>query len=55
MIVKYQNMDMTLRRRLDSRVVSVAFNYRFGKSTVAPARKRNGGLDEENRRIQTNG
>lgn len=55
MIVKYQNMDMTLRRRLDSRVVSLAFNYRFGKSTVAPARRRNGGLEEENRRIQTNG
>lgn len=55
MIVKYQNMDMTLRRRLDSRVVTIAFNYRFGKTTVAPARRRNGGSEEENRRIQTNG
>jgi len=55
MIVQYQNLDMTLRRRLDSRFAMVSFNYRFGKSTVAPARRRNGGLEEENRRIQTNG
>lgn len=55
MIVRYQSLDMTLRRRLDSRFVMVSFNYRFGKSTVAPARRRNGGSEEENRRIQTNG
>lgn len=55
MIVQYQNLDMTLNRRLDSRFAMVSFNYRFGKSTVAPARRRNGGLEDENRRIQTNG
>lgn len=43
------------RRRLASCFAMVSFNYRFGKSTVAPARRRNGVLEEENRRVQTNG
>ena len=53
--VKYQNLDMTLRRPLDSRWGALSFTYRFGKNTVVPANRRNGGADDERKRIQSGG
>ncbi len=38
-------------QRTDSRVVTLSFNYRFGKSQIAPARKRTGGAEEEKGRV----
>lgn len=35
----------------DSRVLNLNFTYRFGKSQVAPARKRTGGAEEEKQRV----
>lgn len=35
----------------DSRVINLNFTYRFGKSQVAPARKRTGGAEEEKQRV----
>ena len=34
----------------DSRVATISFNYRFGGSQVAPARRRTGGAEDEKRR-----
>lgn len=38
----------------DTRQVTLAFTYRFGKRTVAPARRRSGGAEDEKRRATTN-
>jgi len=35
----------------DSRVVNLSFSYRFGQSQVAPARRRDGGAEEEKSRV----
>ncbi len=52
MSVTYANVDMLLRRRLDTRFVTLAFSYNFGNSSVQGTRRRNGGADEERNRIQ---
>lgn len=49
-IVKYQNMDFFTDRTWDSRVLTVSFTHRFGKSTVARARQRTSGVEDERRR-----
>jgi iron complex outermembrane receptor protein len=47
---KYSDVDVKLASRRDSRQVAVSFNYRFGKTNIAPARKRaTGATDEEKR------
>ncbi|GAB3195248.1 hypothetical protein ABID22_003616 [Pontibacter aydingkolensis] len=40
----------TFDQRRDSRVATLSFNYRFGGSQVAPARRRTGGAEEEKSR-----
>ncbi|MBC5773024.1 TonB-dependent receptor [Pontibacter sp. KCTC 32443] len=37
-------------QKRDSRVATLSFNYRFGKSQAAPARRRTGGAEEEKNR-----
>jgi iron complex outermembrane recepter protein len=49
-IVKYQNMDFFTDRTWDSRVATISYSYRFGKNTVARARQRNTGVEDEKRR-----
>jgi iron complex outermembrane recepter protein len=49
-IVKYQNMDFFTSRTWDSRVLTVSYTHRFGKNTVARARQRNSGMEDEKRR-----
>jgi iron complex outermembrane recepter protein len=49
-IVKYQNMDFHTNRTWDSRVVTLSYTRRFGKNTVARARQRNTGMEDEKRR-----
>lgn len=39
----------------ETRQVTIAFTYRFGKKTVAPTRRRSGGAEEEKRRAGTGG
>ena len=46
----YINFSEYFRARMDSRVGTVAFTYRFGNTKVAAARKRAAGADEELRR-----
>ena len=45
-------VDEKFRQRRDSRVGTLAFTYRFGKGTVAPARRRSTGSESEQRRVQ---
>lgn len=47
---KYANVDVEVRNRWTNRTFTVSFSYRFGKSTVAQARKRTTGTSEEESR-----
>lgn len=49
-VVQYQNQDFFTDRTWDSRVASLSYTYRFGKNTVARARQRNSGVEDEKRR-----
>lgn len=49
-IVKYQNQDWFTDRTWDSRFVTFSYTYRFGKSTVARARQRTSGMEDERKR-----
>lgn len=46
---KYQNVDVTINQRRDSRVVNLSFTYRFSKGKTAAQRKRGGANEEQNR------
>ena len=48
---KYQNVDVTIHNRWESRVVSLSFTYRFNKGQKAEQRN-NGGADEEQSRVK---
>jgi iron complex outermembrane recepter protein len=48
--IVYQNMDIRVRHLVDSRFVTLAFNYRFGNQKVAPAKLRKTASEEERRR-----
>lgn len=49
---QFANIDETFKSRRESRVVTLALTYRFGKNTVTPARRRNTGSESEQRRVQ---
>lgn len=46
----YQNMNIRVRHRIDSRFATLSLNYRFGNTKVAPARQRRSASEEERRR-----
>ncbi|AYL97190.1 outer membrane beta-barrel protein [Mucilaginibacter celer] len=46
----YQNINLSETSKRDTRIVRLNFSYRFGKSTVKSATKRNTGNDDERRR-----
>jgi hypothetical protein len=46
----YDNYVERFYQRLDSRMVTLSFNYRFGNEKLAPSRKRSGGAEDEKRR-----
>ncbi|MFC7668920.1 outer membrane beta-barrel protein [Hymenobacter humi] len=46
----YNNYQERLYQRFDTRVVTLAFTYRFGNQKVAPTRRRTSGAEEEKRR-----
>lgn len=52
---KYSNVDLTLDGRRDSRQFNISFTYRFGKTNIAPARRKTGGADDEQNRVKTGG
>ncbi len=49
-VVQYQNQDFVTERTWDSRVATFSYTYRFGKNTVAKARQRSSGVEDEKRR-----
>ncbi|WP_082685114.1 TonB-dependent receptor [Hymenobacter sedentarius] len=46
----YNNYQERLYQRFDTRVVTLAFTYRFGNQKVAPTRRRTTGAEDEKRR-----
>ena len=52
--VQYQNLDVTIRNRFESRVANVSFTYRFGNTKVQAARQRQTGVEAEKSRVGTN-
>jgi iron complex outermembrane receptor protein len=47
----YSDIDVTLYNKWDNRNATVTFTYRFGKSSVEQARRRNSGANEEQNRV----
>ncbi|MBS1576313.1 MAG: TonB-dependent receptor [Bacteroidetes bacterium] len=53
--VKYSDVDVNIISKRDSRQFNVSFVYRFGKTNIAPARRRSGGADDEQSRVKSGG
>jgi outer membrane receptor protein involved in Fe transport len=51
----YDNYVERFYQRRDSRLVTLAFTYRFGNDKVAPTRRRQGGAEDEKRRASGGG
>jgi iron complex outermembrane recepter protein len=47
---KYANIDLDINNKWNNRALTVSFSYRFGKNTVAQARRRTTGTNEEESR-----
>lgn len=52
---KYADVDVVLASKRDSRQVNLSFTYRFGKTNIAPARRKNGGAGDEQNRVNSGG
>lgn len=52
---RYADVDLnvTNNRIRDSRQFSISFSYKFGKSNIAPERRRSGGAGEEQSRVKS--
>jgi iron complex outermembrane receptor protein len=53
--VKYQDIDVNIDSRHDSRNASLTFTYRFGKPVQNQQRRRTGGASDEQNRVKTGG
>ncbi|MEI9946555.1 MAG: TonB-dependent receptor [Chitinophagaceae bacterium] len=51
----YGNVDVNIANKRDSRQFNLSFTYRFGKTNIAPARRKTGGADDEQSRVNTGG
>lgn len=49
---KYSDVDVVLSSRRDSRQATLSFSYRFGKTNIAPARRKSGGAGDEQNRVK---
>jgi len=47
----YSDIDVRVYNKWDNRSLTLTFSYRFGKSTVPQARRRNSGTSEEQNRV----
>ena len=52
---KYSDVDVIVSSRRDSRQFNLSFTYRFGKTNIAPARRKTGGANDEQNRVNTGG
>ena len=53
--VKYQDIDVFVKNRHDSRSASLTFTYRFGKPLQNQQRRKTGGASDEQNRVKTGG
>jgi iron complex outermembrane receptor protein len=53
-VIQYQNIDVNFKRVYDSQFIRLHLMYAFGKKTVARARQRSTGSQDEQNRINTN-
>lgn len=51
----FNDINVQLRNKWESRVVRINFSYRFGNSKIAGARQRNTGLEDEKNRVKSGG
>ena len=54
-IIKYGNIDAAFQQARDSRVFSLNFSYRFNKGKVNSQKRKTGGADDEQNRVNTGG
>jgi hypothetical protein len=52
-LAKYSDVDVRISSRRDSRQFNLSFTYRFGKTNIAPARRKTGGASDEQNRVNT--
>lgn len=54
---RYADVDITVlnNRKKDNRQYVISLTYKFGKSNIAPARRRTGGASDEQNRIKSGG
>ena len=52
---RYSDIDVNIAGKRDSRQVNLSFSYRFGKTNIAPERKRKSGAADEQNRVSTGG
>jgi hypothetical protein len=52
---RYSDVDVNVASRRDSRQFNATFSYRFGKKNIAPARRKTGGADDEQNRVNSGG
>jgi iron complex outermembrane recepter protein len=50
----FNDINVAVRNRWESRVARLTFNYRFGNAKVAAARNRQTGLEDEKNRVKSN-
>lgn len=50
--INYQDMDLKILGKWESRQARLTFNYRFGKNEVKPARRRTAGSESEQNRVK---
>ena len=53
--VNYQDIDVYINNRHDSRNASLTFTYRFGKPMQNQQRRKTGGASDEQNRVKTGG
>lgn len=51
--VKYQDIDVFIKNKRDSRAATLTFSYRFGKPLQNQQRRRTGSASDEQRRVNT--
>jgi outer membrane receptor protein involved in Fe transport len=49
---RYQNIDVNIHNRRDSRVVNISFTYRFSKGKINNTQRKRGGAGEEQSRVK---
>ncbi len=52
---RYGDVDVRINSKRDSRQFNLSFTYRFGKTNIAPERRRSSGASDEQNRVKSGG